>query len=204
MRKVVLAVVVLLALFVLGGCKAGRLTVQDNVYDALGGQVIKVDDSFEYIGETDPAVMISVNRGKLKRNSKVKIRGDVFVNNVDGRVTELVVLQRLKITQSRANWVARGGESTAFGGSNFKERNFYAREGENVTVDGYINFIIENGYKFDDTVFFVRELSRNQGMHLNVSVFYAIARNAIPAGVGSDEIHDFLRDKFEGSLKEVH
>lgn len=197
MKRGLLIIGLMVALFSMAGCKAGGVIIQDNVYNALGGHTLKIADSFTYLGEVDPSVMVSSNGDRAKKSNHVKTRGDVFVKSIDGKVTEVVVLQRLKVT---GNWLwnASGGEVVEMDGKKYKETFYIIREGSDITTDAYAKHIADNGYTFADDYFIVRDLVRNSGNQLRVAILYALAPSEFPSSVSDrrEEIREYLRERF--------
>lgn len=180
------------------GCKAG-IQVQDNYYDALGGQVVKVDDDFIYLGDCDPTVLTYSNHGRPKVSSGVKTRGDVFVKLKDGKAEEFVVFQRLMLTKTGWSWKPGGGVPVKFHGARFKEEYFKGNRADEETVDSYATFVESKGYQIDASRFAVRSLTRNVGSQSRVSIIYAAIPTNFPSTVYGNEKEEllYMRDRFE-------
>lgn len=202
MRRVALLVGVLVLLFAMAGCKAGGITVQDNVYNSLGGMVVKVDDSFQYLGSFDPDVMTSKDQGRSARNSEVLTRGDVFVKSVDGVVSELIVLQRLSLRNHKYYWNPSGGDPVQFKDISFKESFSLVREGEDVTTDCYIQHVRDNGYSFANEEYLARTLVRAPSERVKVFISYARPVGSLPSQSEDDinQIEEFMRQQVDGTV----
>jgi len=201
MRRVAFLVSVLVLLSVMAGCKTSGITVQDNVYNSLGGMVVKVDDSFKYLGSVDPDVMVSSNNDRAKLDPSIITRGDVFVKSVDGVVSELIVLQRMSLRQ-RYYWSPSGGTPVEFGGVSFKENFFLVREGDSVTTDCYIQLVRDSGYTFANEEYLARSLVKAPSESTKVYISYACPLGSLPSQSSDDAamIEDFMRQQLDGSV----
>ncbi len=180
------------------GCKTG-IQVQDNYYDALGGQVLKVDKDFIYLGHCDPAVLTTSEFGRPKADSGVKTRGDVFIKVMDGKAEEFVILQRLMLTKTGWGWNPGPGVPMKFHGTRYKEAYVSSAESSDTTVASYIQFVENNGYSVEAKHFSVRLLTRNVGAQSRVSVLYGVIPEIFPSTIYGNEKKelDYLRERFE-------
>lgn len=187
MRKVLLLAVSLFALFALAGCKASAITVQDNVYNALGGHVLDVDDAFTYIGHADPDVMTVANNAReSKKDSGVKTRGDLFVKSAGGSADEVLIFHRMRIKHTKWEWNPVKGDAVEFEGITYKDRYFGIDEGDDITYDAYFEYIREQGYEVSHNGYLVKGLKRNHGKQYIVAIYFLVAPGSIPSSVGSD------------------
>lgn len=203
MRKVSCLLAVCL-LFVIAGCKSG-IQVHDNIYDSLGGQVLKVSDDFKYVGECDPTVMVTSGQGRAKANNGITTRGDVFVKEINGQPTEIFIVQRMMITQTGAGWKAVQGDPVKFYGIKYKEGFFDAKKYSHATVESYMNFLNENGYKVDSPDLYVRTMSKNIGRQLQGNMYYGVYPGLIPEDMRGDyeKEKQFIRERFDANVSVI-
>ncbi|MGL1863918.1 MAG: hypothetical protein OCC46_15450 [Pseudodesulfovibrio sp.] len=203
MKKVVVLIAVSL-LFVVAGCKTG-IQVQDNMYDALGGQVIKVSNDFTYVGQCDPDFMSYSGQGRAKVNNGVKTRGDVFVKAVDGEPAEIFIVQRAMLIKTGHYWKATNGDPTDFFGKKFDESYFDANKHDQVTVQSYMNFLNQNGYSIKEPDLYVRVLQRTIGKQTLAFMFYGVYPGIIPESQRGnvDMEKQFIRERFDANISTV-
>lgn len=204
MRRVFVVLLALVAVFSIAGCKTG-IQVQDNTYDALGGQVIKVSDTFTYVGDCDPAVLTTSAQGRARVDSGVKTRGDVFIRTIDGKPSEFIIIQRLMITKTGWSWNPGPGDPVKFYGSTFKEAFFDSKRGDQTTINSYMAFVRHNGYSLDTPDFYIRSLTRNSGSQSRVAIYYGVYPGEIPDDVRGDYAREaqFIRDRFDASVSVI-
>jgi len=203
MKRAVFLTIFLVGLLALVGCQTRGFTVQDNTYPSLAGQTLQVVDDFTYIGYVDPSIMTSADGAKLKVDPMVRTRADVFVRSQDGKVLETVVIERSRLTNNKCIWNAIGGKKVEFGGVKFKENYFKARQGDDITIDSYINFIGQNNYEFSSNEYFCRRLMRHHGERVLVSINYAISPTELPDSIVNDAdlAEAYVSQRFEEVLK---
>ena len=191
----------LLLLVSFAGCTSG-LQVHDNTYDALGGQVIKVNKDFTYLGDCDPRVMTTSNEGRAKVDGSIKTRGDVFVKADGKKPIEFAIMQRLKILKTGWSWSPGGGVPTKFHGVNYKAAQFDLSKGVGSTVMSYVRFAEQKGYVIPDAEYLMVELVRNVGNQNRVFIYYGIAKSEIPQDVLDDEekLDEFTTKRFNDAL----
>jgi len=203
MKRAVFLTIILVGLLALVGCQTRGFTVQDNTYPSLAGQTIKVVDDFTYVGYVDPSVMTSAEGAKMKVDPMVRTRADVFVRSQDGKVLETVIIERSRLTNVRWTWNAMEGKKAEFGGVKFKENYFIARQGDDITIDSYIDFISQNNYEFSSNEYFCRRLKRHHGERVLVSINYAISPTGLPDSIVNDAdlAKAYVSLRFEEVLK---
>ena len=198
---------VLMAVFMIvliSGCKTG-IQVQDNTYDALGGQVIKVSEDFVYIGACDPTFLITEGQGRAQKSSGVKTRGDIFVREEGGNIYEVFVIQRAMLTRTGHYWSRTTGVPMKYEGTSYKESFFDAKIAENPTVESYITFLRQNGYKIDVPDLYVRRMSRIVGNQVMADIFYGVYPGLIPEGQRGNHAREeqFIRERFDTNISVV-
>lgn len=163
----------------------------------MNGGDLKIDDSFTYLGSFDPTVMTSKGSDRLRLNSEVNARGDVFVKSVDGVASEVIILQRMSLRKSGLYWNPNRGTPVDFQGISFKEQFFWVTEGQSMTTDSYVQQIREQGYNFYNEKYAACLLNRNQTRRLKMSVVYAAASSvlAFPEEMDSEEGEALVRKR---------
>lgn len=204
MKKLLLLILVAGLLLVVG-CKAG-IHIQDNTYDALGGQVLKIDDQFEYLGDCDPTVLTMENGGRPTVSSGVKTRGDVFVKNVDGVPAEFVIVQRLMITRTNWSWNPGPGTPVRFYDVRYKEAFYDSKNGDQKTFNSYMQFAKEKGASVEAADFYIRSLTRNVGKQSRVAIYYGIDPASLPESVRGDVDNErsYIRSRFDEYVSVVN
>lgn len=201
MKKVILLAVAII-IFGMAGCKSA-IQVHGNMYDALGGQVIKVSDDFKYVGSFDPTFMWSAERGRPKSGG-VKTRGDVFVKSVNGQPSEVFIVQRASFTLTGWSWNPPSGDPVVFYGKQFRESFFDAKVGDE-SVESYMEFLKSNGYTIDVPDLYVRAMTRTIGQQTLASLYYGVYPGLIPEdqrGDGDKE-RQFIRERFAANVSAV-
>lgn len=191
-----LLIIGLLSVFALFGCNGGPRIV-DNQYQVMGFPTYTMDSDFVYVGSPQLEDNSYCSGADCRPFNDVGGRqtSDLFVATVDGKVKEVVAIERNQ-TNSGYYWRALKGPKVKFAGKEYVERFW---EIANEKDGGVYTYMLKSeGYEFDGHNMAVRLLKRNVSDQNMINIAYGCSEDLIPENIkgDADAMQEFMRQRF--------